>query len=206
MPGFAIGNGKRSGGGRDMGLGAIGGSDVVFKRQFRWTFDISPYCGTPIPSAFVKLAARPNLEIDESQIDFLHGRMWIPGKGSWETISTTFYDVSGNGGNALVNGLYSWLTTVYNFADPVGLHQSSKIGAGGGSGGYSADGSLNLFDGCGTVLETWNLQNMWPKTINWGELNYESSDPAMIEITLRYAQVQFIPGCGGNFTPCCSGC
>ena len=203
-------NNYRSNDGIDMGLGLIGGSDVVFKRKYRWTFAIQPYCGSGIPAAFVKLASRPNLTIEETEINFLHGKMWIPGKGSWETITVTYYDVGGNGtnggGNALINGLFSWLTTVYNFSDPVGLAQSSKIGDGLGSGGYSADGALYLYDGCGTVMEGWLLQNMWPQAINFGELDYSSSEEATIELTLRYAQVTYTPGCGGNFKPCCAGC
>ena len=196
--------------GINMGLGLIGGADVVFKRKYRWTFTIQPYCGSAIPSAFVKIAARPNFTVEDTEINYLHGKMWIPGKASWETMTVTYYDVGGSGtnggGNALVNGLFSWLTTVYNFADPVGLAQSSKIGNGAGSGGYSADGELNLYDGCGTVMESWLLQNMWPSAVNFGELDYSSSEEATIELTLRYAQVTFTPGCGGSFKPCCAGC
>lgn len=194
----------RSGGGRDMGLGLLAGPDLVFKRKYRWTFSVTPYCGYPIPPHFVKLASRPNLTIEETEINFLHGKMWIPGKGSWETITVTYYDI-GNAGNGIA-GLFGWLATVYNFTDPVGLHQSSKRGAGPGSNGYSAEGLLTLYDGCGTAMEDWKLSNMWPQAINFGELDYSSSEEVTVELTLRYSEVEYIPYCGGNVNPCCAGC
>lgn len=200
-----------SGSVRDMGLGEIGGSNVVFKRKYRWTLRIESPCGDPIPETIVKLAARPNLTIEETEINFLHGKTWIPGKGTWETITVTFYDAVGletGGGTA---GLFGWLATVYNFTDPGGLHQSSKVGNGagglfGGGGGYGGKAVLNLYDGCGTVMETWELEHVWPQVVNFGELDYSSSEEATIELTLRYTNVTYTPGCGNTFQVCCSGC
>lgn len=194
----------RSGGGRDMGLGLLAGPDLVFKRKYRWTFEVQPNCGAQIPAHFVKLASRPNLTIEETEINFLNGKMWIPGKGSWETITVTYYDI-GNGG-AGITGLFSWLATVYNFTDPTGLHQSSKRGLGQGSGGYAAKGFLNLFDGCGVVMEEWILGHVWPQAINFGELDYSSSEEVTVELTLRYSEVEYTPFCGGSINPCCVGC
>jgi hypothetical protein len=192
---------------QQMGLGPLGSDGLVFKRKYRWTFAITPYCGTQsIPVYFVKLASRPNLTIEETEINFLHGKMWIPGKGSWETITVTFYDVGGPAAGVGMLPLFNWLATVYNFTDPTCLSQSSRIGTP-GSGGYSATGVLQLFDGCGTTMETWTLQNMWPQAINFGELDYSSSEEVTIELTLRYAQVTFVPGCGiKQLNPCCQGC
>lgn len=196
--------------GRSMGLGAIGGSDIVFKRKYRWTFEVQTPCGPNIPESFVKLAARPNLTIEETEINFLHGKMWIPGKGSWETITVTYYDVANVGEG--INGLYSWLATVYNFTDPIGLHQSSRKGqpniqgGAGFSSGYAGLATLRLYDGCGKTVETWLLGHMWPQAVNFGELDYSSSEEVVVELTLRYAEVQYIPGCGIDFPVCCKGC
>jgi hypothetical protein len=187
-----------------MGLGDLSKPDLVFKRKYRWTFQVEPFCGPVIPAAFVKLASRPNLTIEETEINFLHGKMWIPGKGSWETITVTYYDI-GNAGDG-ITGLFSWLATVYNFTDPEGLSQSSKIGNGAGSGGYAAIGYLDLYDGCGVAMEEWKLEQLWPQAINFGELDYSSSEEVTIELTLRYTNVTYTPFCGGEVNPCCEGC
>ena len=188
-----------------MGLGPLmTNPDIVFKRKYRWTFEIIPYCkNQAIPTYFVKLASRPNLTIEETEINYLNGKMWIPGKGTWETITVTFYDISDGGVG--ITSLYNWLATTYDFTDPIGLKQSSKIGTP-NSGGYSADGYLNLFDGCGTNMETWILSNMFPQAVNFGELDYSSSEEVTIEVTLRYAECQYENKCGGKVDPCCVGC
>src|SRR6516162_10161528 len=96
--------------GQDMGMGDLGLADVIFKRKFRWTFSIQTACNNyTVPASIVKLAARPNLTIEETEINYLHGKMWIPGKGAWETITVTYYDIAGLGNAAQALGkLFSW--------------------------------------------------------------------------------------------------
>jgi hypothetical protein len=199
----------------NMGLNDLNASDVVFKRKYRWLFTIYTDCGSGIISSnWVKLASRPNLTIEETEINFLNGKMWIPGKASWETITVTYYDLAGSTPVGSMDALYSWLATVYNFTTKaVPYSQSSKRGAAspggpGSSGGYAGVGILALYDGCGNPLEEWVLQNMWPQAVNFGELDYSASEEVTIELTLRYSEVQFtgVVGCSGNPYPCCTGC
>lgn len=189
-----------------MGLGEFRtNANIVFKRKYRWTFEIDPVCKNvlAIPTYFVKLASRPNLTIEETEINYLNGKMWIPGKGTWETITVTFYDLA-DGGQG-VSSLYSWLATTYDFTDPVNLKQSSKVGDW-GSDGYSANGKLSLYDGCGTMMEQWTLSNMFPQAVNFGELDYSSSEEVTIEVTLRYSEAKYEMMCGGKVLACCAGC
>ena len=43
-----------------------------------------------------------------------------------------------------------------------------------------------MLDPQGTVVELWDLQGAWPQNINWGELDYASSDNAEITFSLRF--------------------
>lgn len=188
----------------DMGLGQIGQSGIVFKRKFRWTFEIERFCNGQslhVPSHFVKLASRPNVSIDETEINFRNGKMWIPGKGTWETITVTYYDVGGtDAGNGLIN-LYSWLASVYDFTHPNSLFQGSK------KSDYSGKGILILYDGCGDPIEQWVLDHMWPQSINFGDLDYSASEEVNVELTLRYSSVQYQSFCPKtNIKGCCSPC
>lgn len=197
--------------GGQMGLGALANANAVFKRKYRWTFALDTPCG-PIPETIVKLASRPNLSIEETEINFLHGKMWIPGKASWETITVTYYDVVA--GSADVVNLYNWLSSVYQFNKPNMLNQSSKRGSGsagvgtaGRVGGYAGAAVLSLYDGCGTEMEKWELGHVWPQSINFGELDYSSSEEVTVELTLRYSEVNYTKSCGTAFTGCsCAGC
>ena len=184
-----------------MGIGALGSTKLIFKRKFRWTLRIDNLCnGGKVDEFYVKLAARPNLSIEETEINFLNAKTWIPGKASWETITLTYYDVTGGmlGGNA---GLWTWLASVYNFTDPLKMQMGSIRSD------YAGRVTLTLYDGCGQALEQWTMEDAWPQAINFGELDYSSSEECTIEITLRYSQVRYTALCGSlPITPCCTPC
>lgn len=201
--------GIKSGSGIDMGLGTLGTASIVFKRKYRWTMDFVCPCKAKIGTHLVKVSSRPNITIEETEINFLHGKMWIPGKATWETISVTFYDIIDKNNPANdTTGLYTWLATVYNFMDNTGLHQSSqKGGEDNASNGYAGKATLTLYDGCGVGLEQWVLGHAWPQAINFGELDYSSSEEATVEVTLRYASAEYTRLCQSRpIIPCCAGC
>lgn len=184
---------------KPMGIGIIGSNNVTFKRKFRWTFSIQGFCNNAkntIPENFVKVAARPGLDIEEVEVNFLNAKMWLPGKGTWNTITVTYYDAA----YTELQNLYNWLATVYNFADPVNLTQGEKRD-------WNGTGVLNMYDGCGTLLETWQLLNVFPKAVEFGDLSYEDSAIAEIELTLRYSNVKYQSYCPA-FVPqsCCTPC
>lgn len=199
---------------RPMGLGLLGNDGIVFKRKFRWTmlinFCLSGGSIQQVPEEFVKVASRPSLDIEETQIDYLHGRMWLPGKGTWQDMTVTYYDVAGTiddldldpdtgspgqicldpfynayGVNINLTGLFGWIASTYNFLDPCTLEMGSKLGD------YQGEALIRLYDGCGQTIEAWLLSNVWPKSINFGELSMESSDTCDVELTLKYSQVQY---------------
>lgn len=184
-----------------MGIGRLGGSDLIHKRKFRWTFQVKRDGNKIVPASFVKMAARPNIAIEETEINFLNAKTYIPGKGTWEQITITYYDVEdvGNvgGGNT---ELWSWLASVYNFIDNDKLTQSSVRRC------YGGTGICTMYDGCGNELEEWRLFDCWPTSVNFGELDYSSSEEATIEVQLRYSNVQYLNICGVNPTANCCGC
>jgi len=183
----------------NMGLGKLGFDNTVFKRKFRWTLEIIDICGNGVvPKDYVKIAARPSLAIEEQEINFLHGKTWIPGKGSWETITVTYYDVANISDNF---PLYNWLASVYEYSNPVTLRMGSSRRD------YAGKGVLTLYDGCGQPLEEWVMRDMWPTAVNWGELDYSNSEEATIELTMRYSEVSYRSICP-PFVPssCCTPC
>lgn len=197
-----------------MGLGRLGFNNTIFKRKFRWTFAVERYCvrtgiQSNVPEHYVKLAARPNISIEETEINFLNGVTWIPGKGKWETITVTYYDVA-----TIDNkGLFDWLASVYDFVTEVGVisnqvgYKELALRQGSMPQDYSGTGILTLYDGCGGEIERWFMRQMWPTAINFGDLDYSSSEEVTIELTLRYSQVKYVPICPQfGIDPCCTPC
>jgi hypothetical protein len=177
-----------------MGIGLVGRPEIIFKRKFRWLLEISTPCGF-ITSHFVKVAARPKLNIEDHEINYLNATTWIPGKAKWEPITVTYYDVP----IGEMQGLWSWITTVYNFQDSVNLPMSEKAG-------WNGVASLTLYDGCGRELERWVLGSCWPQSVDFGELDYSNSEEVTIELQLRYSEVLYSSSCGPMPNPCCRGC
>ena len=196
---------------QDMGLGILGSGDTVFKRKFRWTMEFQGVCGIDgqydIPPNFVKNANRPSLTIGETEINYLNGKMWIPGKGTPDTTQVTFFDVASQAGAQSISGLFTWLATVYDFTNATTLTQSSAQNV---EGGYTAKvGILKMLDGCGEVIDGFAYLNPWPTTINFGELDYATEDECTIECTFRYRNFEYFTSngrCSTDFYVYCAGC
>ena len=181
-----------------MGIGQLGFKNLRFKRKFRFTFELFDICGgKSVPQHYVKIASRPNLSVEETELNFLNAKTWIPGKASWESMTVTYLDVA----TVEAKPLFDWLASVYNFTDPVNLQMGSSRQD------YAANAVLKLWDGCGSLMEVWQMQNVWPTSVNFGDLDYSSSDICEIELTLRYSDVSYVNVCPGfSINPCCTPC
>ena len=192
-----------------MGIGKLGAPNIILKRKFRYTFEIYTRSGHHIPKNYVKLAARPQLDLDEVELNYLNGVTWVPGKGRWQPITVTYVDVAGNGEHSEFYDLYNWIATVYNFTGKSGdlegsnplenLDQSEKDG-------WAGVAALEMLDGCGNTLERWLMGSCWPQSVNFGDLDYSNSEEATIEMTLRYSEVTYTNMCGPQVKGTCSGC
>lgn len=188
-----------------MGIGNLMDPNVVYKRKFRWTFTLTPKCPglAKVPPSFVKLASRPNISFDETELNFLNAKAWIPGKASVETMTVTYLDVSAKRPEA--QALYAYLGSVYSFQADGTKGFDRKMGS--SVGDYTTAGDLVMYDGCGTPIETWHFEDLWPQVINFGDVDYTSSDTCDIELTFRYSQFTYTSHCGDvPFVQCCTGC
>lgn len=182
-----------------MGIGRLGDPKLVIKRKFRWTIEINTPIGL-IPKHFAKVAARPQLDIDELEVNFLNATTWLPGKGKWQPLNVTYIDVA----DAEMGPLYSWIASVYDFTQinpQSNLPQTEKPG-------WNGSAVLTMYDGCGSPLEQWTLNSCWPQSINFGDLDYSDSNEATIDLTLRFSEVNYMKlgNCGITIDPDCKGC
>ena len=199
-----------------MGIGKLGDPTTIIKRKFRYDLAITPPNGiTAIPTAFVKVANRPQLDIDELELQFLNASTWIPGKGRWQPLNITYIDTANSGGGnsttggntASMQGFYDWIASVYDFqgyATSDNLKQTERAG-------WAATAIINMYDGCGSIVETWSLSGVWPQSVNFGDLDYGSPDECTIDLTIRFDKCQITKGdnCGitpkGKFITCGGG-
>lgn len=163
--------------------------DICYKKKHRWMFateeDLDEVGQFPIVPC--SKGARPRLQFKETEVAHLTETFYFPTKPEWQTIEITFYDLRKN-----INNVYRWLSRLYQpkngvfkpiinsleFTDNLGISTSARP--------FKRTGLLELYSGCGEILESWTLENCYPQTIDFGDLDMASSDLVYIDVTLRY--------------------
>jgi hypothetical protein len=121
---------------------------------------------------WVSTGGRPNIEQDVTEIPFINTSTYVVGRYKWQTIQVTLRDPIGPSASQAV---MEWLR----------LHSESVTGRQGYAAGYMRDIELEMLDPTGVSVSKWILKNCLIKTVNFGELDYNSSDLATIQITLQ---------------------
>ena len=170
-----------------MDIGKLGNKDAILKRKFRWTFVLADteiggegvvtHGGSTTLGNICKISSRPILNFDEQQVQHVIEVINLPAKAQWDSITITAYDMAGD------SYLYKWLISFYDpfngrivpIAEPISAISKPK-----------KSGFLRLLNGHGATIEFWLLEGCWPVSIDWGELDYESSELANVSFKLRY--------------------
>jgi len=163
----------------NMGLGPLGGPNIIFKRKFRWRFSLSFTCGSNTEyfwASNVFSGSRPKINIDEVDVHYNGQKYKIPAQEvTYEPIEFSFYDVVGLD----LNSLYRWIQIYMRTKDPFSVNVPPC---------QSAFGRiiLEMLDGCGNVVETCVLWDAWPSSVDFGELDMSQPDACMIKMTVTY--------------------
>lgn len=152
------------------------------KRKFRWLFKIPSVSAEGVNTLPPDKGARPSLSFKEVEAQHLNEIIYYPGKPEWKPINLTLYDLKKN-----QNPVIDWLSEQYNTKSG-----RWSIGYGGG-GEFKKNAVLEMYDGCGEILEQWKFENVWPNNIEWGELDMSDSSYVTIDLTLRYDRAYIEP-------------
>jgi hypothetical protein len=133
-----------------------------------------------IPAYTIKTANRPTLESDEVILEHMNVTRYIKGKSRWQPIDITLYDpIVPSASQAVME----W----------VRLSHESVTGRDGYADFYKKEVTLNMLGPVGDIVEEWVLKGCYIQTANFGDLDFSTSDPAEITLTLKYdyAVLQF---------------
>ena len=133
-----------------------------------------------IPAYTIKTANRPTLESDEVVLEHMNVTRYVKGKGRWQTLQCTLYDPVVP---SAAQSVMEW----------VRLSHESVTGRDGYSDFYKKDVTFNMLGPVGDVVEEWVLKGCYVQSANFGDLDFATSDPAEITLTLKYdyAVLQF---------------
>ena len=126
-----------------------------------------------IPAYLIKTANRPTIAFETIELDHINVKRYIKGKGAWEELEVTLYDpVVPSAAQACME----WIR----------LSHESVTGRDGYSDFYKKEIRFNLLGPVGDKVEEWVLHGCFIQTANFNDLDFSSSDPVDISVTLRY--------------------
>lgn len=126
-----------------------------------------------IPAYMIKTANRPQITFDEVTMEHMNVTRYVKGKGRWQTLQCTLYDpIVPSAAQAVME----W----------VRLGHESVTGRDGYSDFYKKDVTFHVLGPVGDVVEEWTLKGAFIQDATFGDLDFASSDPVEITLTLRY--------------------
>ena len=126
-----------------------------------------------IPAYLIKTANRPSIEFEEVELSHMNVKRYVKGKASWQPVEITLYDpIVPSAAQAVME----W----------VRLSHESVTGRDGYSDFYKKDVDIEVLGPVGDKVESWKLKGAWIQSANFNDLDFSSSDPIDIEVTLRY--------------------
>ena len=137
---------------------------------------------------------RPQLNFDEVTLDVYNSRVYLAGKHSWtETTINLRDDAQGNISKLVGQQLQKQMDFVEQASAATGQDYKFQIN-------YEVlDGGNGVLTP--QVLETWELYGCFIKTANYNNMDYKSSDPVTIALTVRFdnaVQSPLASGIGTN--------
>lgn len=161
--------------GSDFGLGGL---QACFpKRRNRWLFQIEGVSAT-VGALPPLRGARPSLDFKEQQVAHLIQNIYYPLSVDWRPITLTLYD------NKVNNLVFEWIRLIYSPNTQTEwrpVYQRCDYNT-----CFKRNALLCMYDGCGIVVEKWTLENVYPQTVNWGELDMGNSEIVTVDLSLRY--------------------
>jgi len=126
-----------------------------------------------IPSYLVKAANRPTIQFETVTLDHINVKRKLKGKGEWQDITITLYDpIVPSGAQAVME----WIR----------LGHESITGRRGYADFYKKDLDFYMLGPVGDKIEQWKIKGAFIQQANFGDVSFDSNEPATIELTLSY--------------------
>lgn len=132
-------------------------------------------------------ASRPNLNFKELEAQHISETVYFPGKPDWKPLTITLYDTKVN-----ANPVFDWISKYYDPNKGYLGYSSSSFPNNTSLAMKISQAYLTLFSGCGTAIEKWVFENVWPQAIEFGELDMGQGDVVTIDLTLRYDRAYIV--------------
>lgn len=137
------------------------------KRKFEWIYQMNG-----IDAMTAKTAARPKKEHEKITIDYINQKRYLAGKAAWGVIRVELYDPISPSQTQKVMELMR-------------LIHDDSTGRMGYSALYKQDFSLKMLGPDGMVVEKWTAKGAWITNVEFGDLDYSSSDALTVAFDVQ---------------------
>ena len=123
--------------------------------------------------------SRPQIQFDEVQLDVYNSRIYLAGKHAWQETTINLRDDAQGNVSKLVG---QQIQKQMDFVEQASAATAQD---------YKFQVNYEVLDGgngvlAPTVLETWELYGCFIKTVNYNNLDYKTSDPVTIQLSVRF--------------------
>ena len=126
-----------------------------------------------IPAFLVKTTGRPNITLNEVELNHINVKRYVKGRAEWQQLTVTLYDpIVPSGAQAVME----W----------VRLHHESVTGRDGYSDFYKKDITFNVLGPVGDKVEEWTLKGAFIQAANFSDMDYSATNVSDISLVLRY--------------------
>ena len=162
--------------------GANEGATLMPKLQYRFRVTFTNLGGNaegPLVTKNVVSVTRPALDHDDVTIDTYNSKIRLAGKHMWQDITLVLRDdVDGN----VVKSLGAQMSRQVNHSTQTSRRAGSN---------YKFSMKIEMLDGNNdgsdaSVLDSWELVGAFIPSIQYGDLNYGTSDMVQVTATIRY--------------------
>ena len=126
-----------------------------------------------IPSFMIRSANRPKIESEVVELDHINLKRKIKGKSNWTDITITMYDPIVPSG---AQSVMEWVRTSHE----------SITGRDGYADFYKKNIDFYALGPVGDKVEQWKLVGAFISNAEFGDFNWNTSDPVEITLTITY--------------------
>lgn len=163
------------------------GDSLCLKRKNRWLLKIDGVSADNTEGISVLpplKSARPTIKFKESLVKHLIEDVYYPAKPDWEPIKLTLYDLKTE-----EHPVFEWLKIFYDPQQGELYEPNRSLGVAVLTRNkFITNARLEMYDGCGNVIERWVYEDVWPQIIDFQDLDMANTEFITCELTLRYAR------------------
>jgi len=126
-----------------------------------------------LKSGVGRLPASTDIQFETITLDHINIKRKLQGKGEWQDITITLYDPIVP---SAAQSVMEWIR----------LGHESITGRRGYADFYKKDLDFYMLGPVGDKIEQWKIKGAFIQQANFGDVSFDSNEPATIELTLSY--------------------